>query len=299
MVVKEIKRLARYLQLSTFTLSFFVLGILTSLPEISIGISAVVSRQPEIFVGTLIGGSLVLFLLVIPLLAIIGNGVRYPKELKQPHLIYTLLVVVAPTLLVSDRQVTMYEAIILVGLYLGLFLVLNRQMGLVESLGKHLIYKQHHLPNMLVKISGGLILMLAAGHQIVRSTEFFAGYYQWSEFVISLLLVSVGTNVPEISLVIRSVIKKDKSLAFADYLGSAVANTIIFGVLAVIYGSTIVMPNHFIQRFIFLLVGLVLFYFFTKSKQVLSRWEGIILILLYAGFVTTEMWLENMLFPLW
>ena len=55
LIVTSVDRLAHKLNLSSFAVSFFLLGILTSVPEISVGINSLIDKKPEIFVGNLIG----------------------------------------------------------------------------------------------------------------------------------------------------------------------------------------------------------------------------------------------------
>ena len=55
LIISAVEKASRILKISTFALSFFVLGILTSLPEIAVGVNSVVSNDPEIFVGNLLG----------------------------------------------------------------------------------------------------------------------------------------------------------------------------------------------------------------------------------------------------
>jgi cation:H+ antiporter len=76
LAARSVERLAKSLKTSSFILSFIVLGIFTSISELSVGISAVVENDPEFFVGNLLGATIVLFLLIIPLLAIIGKSIR-------------------------------------------------------------------------------------------------------------------------------------------------------------------------------------------------------------------------------
>lgn len=293
MVVGEVVRLAQSLRMSFFTLSFFFLGILTSLPEITIGITSLSMNKPDIFVGNLIGASLVLFLLIIPLLAIVGNGIPYPKDFSRNQLIFTLIVIIAPTLLVSDRRVSSWEGVLLVLLYCSLFLFLGKRTSLLERIGKTSKKTGKRISFVLIKIAVGLVFLTLASRQIVMSTDYFSRLFAWSPFVVSLLLVSIGTNIPELALVAQSVFQKRKSVAFANYLGSAAANTLLFGVFSLIYGSTIVLPNHFVQRFIFLMIGLILFFVFARSKHQLSLREGFVLFCLYLGFVGGELLIER------
>ena len=56
LIVSSASRFSRLLRLSSFAVSFFVLGMLTSTPEIGLGVTSVINHQPELFVGDLIGG---------------------------------------------------------------------------------------------------------------------------------------------------------------------------------------------------------------------------------------------------
>src|SRR3990167_5911120 len=80
LIVYSLDNISRRLEISAFAASFSILGILTSLPEISVGINAIIDKKPEIYVGNLLGASVVLFLMIIPLLAILGNGVKLSHQ---------------------------------------------------------------------------------------------------------------------------------------------------------------------------------------------------------------------------
>jgi cation:H+ antiporter len=120
-VVSAVSELAKSWKLPVFIVSFFILGILTSLPEISISTIAILNADPVIMAGNLLGGVIVMFLGVIPLLAIAGNGVKMPSKLDKKQLIITLLVVVAPAFLTADQKLERWEALFLILLYLSLF----------------------------------------------------------------------------------------------------------------------------------------------------------------------------------
>ena len=90
LIISSVEELSKKLNISSFAVSFFVLGILTSIPEASVGINSIIDRDPEIFVGNLIGASLVLFLLVIPILAVAGNGIRLAHQLDGKSLLVSL-----------------------------------------------------------------------------------------------------------------------------------------------------------------------------------------------------------------
>ena len=96
LIVGSVDGLARKLKLSSFAVSFFILGLLTSIPETFVSYNAVANRNPEIFVGTLLGGIIVIFLFIIPVLAILGRGIRINHDLSTKNLLFALAVIAAP-----------------------------------------------------------------------------------------------------------------------------------------------------------------------------------------------------------
>lgn len=289
LVVSGVTKLATSWKIPRFILSFFVLGFFTSLPEVTIGTISVMNGDPSIIAGNLLGGVIVMFLCVIPLLGLLGNGVRIPAQLDKQQLMLTLMVVVAPAFLTADQRIGKWEAIFLILLYFTLFLFFSFKQPLLEKIKQGLTKKKKKGAILFAQMALGIGILVVASNQIVDSTLYFAEILRISPFFVSLIVVSLGTNIPEISIVFKSVISKKKDVALADYLGSASTNTLLLGVFTLMYGKTIQLPNHFFQRFAFLAIGLVLFFFFARSKNTLSRKESSLLFLLYIAFVVFEL----------
>ncbi|MBP9670594.1 sodium:calcium antiporter [Candidatus Woesebacteria bacterium] len=289
MVIKVVSSVAHSLKVSPFTMSFFVLGLMTSLPEFVIGVTAVYRGEADLMVGNLIGATLVLFLLVIPLLAITGRGVNLPKDLSRRNMLLSLLTIIAPAIMIVDRQLSLFEGIFLVVLYLALFIMLGREANLFQQFIKKIKTKTIHHSHRLLKLVLGLGLIFISSQQIVSSAEYFATALNWSPFIVGLLLLSIGTNIPELSLVLRSVVGKQQDIALADYVGSAAGNTLLIGIFTIGNMGSILLPNHATQRIILTVVSLILFYLFARSRKVLSRKEGFVLLALYVIFVVLEL----------
>lgn len=289
LVVTPISDLAKSWKLPRFIISFFLLGLLTTLPEMTISTFALLQGDPAIVAGNLLGGVIVMFLGVIPLLGLVGNGVRIPSQLDKKLLVITLLVVVAPAFLTADQRLNKWEGIFLILMYLSLLVFFSFKQSFLEKVKKGLVKKKRNTLLLLIKIIVGVGLLIVASHQIVNSTMYFADLLSISPFFVSLIVVALGTNIPELSIVFRSIATGKKDIALADYLGSASANTLLLGIFTVLHGQTILLPNHFFQRFSFLALGLVLFYIFARSKNTLSAKESSVLLLLYIGFIVFEL----------
>lgn len=288
LIIKSIDRIARKLKLSTFAVSFFLLGILTSIPEIAISATAVANRMPEIFVGNLLGGIIVIFLLVVPLLAVVGKGIRINHDLDKATLILTILVMIAPSLLLTDQKMTTTEGLFLIFLYGSLFYFVQSKHGIFDHQSTRIMELKAYSFLDLAKVGLGVAIVFLSSQYIVRQTIAFSELLNIPSYYISLLALSIGTNLPELSIAIKAVISGKKDVAFGDYLGSAAANTLLFGIFTLINEGEVFTYSSFFMTFLFTAVGLVLFYRFSRSNKFISVPEGLVLLGIYGLFLAYE-----------
>ncbi|MFN4212979.1 MAG: sodium:calcium antiporter [Microgenomates group bacterium] len=288
LIISSIDRLAHRFSLSRFAVSFFILGILTSVPEISVGVNAIVDKKPEIFVGNLLGASLVIFLLTISFLAIFGGGVKLVHQLESKNLLLSLLVVASPSFLIVDKKVTVFEGIFLIILYSLLFYSIEKKKGLFERIKDQVFNHHHSLMKEVCRLIVGVATVFLASKFIVDQTIYFSQIFNVSSFLIALLFLSVGTNLPELALTFRSIFEKKKEVAFGDYIGSAAANSLIFGVLTFLAGGEVIVVDNFLKILFFTAFGLGAFFLFSRSKNDISRKEGFALLFIYLLFLASE-----------
>lgn len=288
MAITSVEKTAHKLRLSSFLVSFLILGFFTSIGEASVGINAVLSDEPSIFVGNLVGASIVLLLMVIPLLALTGKAITINKEVRGHNLILPLIVVAIPVLLSFDGVVNRTDAIIAVALFALSALVLEKRRGFVKNVATFATFKNLSVAREVTKIVVGALIIYGSSWVVVQQTEYFSKALGLSEFFISLMIISIGTNLPELSLIARSLSMKSNQVAFGDYLGSASFNSFLYGILALWYGKPILLTNSYAMSLGFLIVGLILFYIFARSKNSISRLEALGLFSLYVAFFAVE-----------
>ncbi|EFK95860.1 Na+/Ca+ antiporter, CaCA family [sediment metagenome] len=252
------------------------------------GINSVINKQPQIFVGNLIGASIVLFIFIIPLLAIFGNGIKITHQLKDKDLVFALFVVSTPVFLIADNLVTRTEAILLILVYVLLVYFMERSKGLIERIRDEFNHhKTHFLYDISLVILGFIVIFLSSRF-IVTQTISYSALLNIPPFVMSIIFLSLGTNLPELSIALRAVLLGKKDVALGDYIGSAAANTVIFGFLTLMNFSRIYLDIYSFKTMFFMLAGLSLFYFFSKSKNTISRKEGYVLLFFYILFIISE-----------
>ncbi len=293
LLIDSVSRVAKRFHQSGFTVAFFVLGILTSISEISVMLNSTINKAPQVSAGNLSGASFVILLFLVPFLAIGGNGVQLRNTLTKQHLILALFVILLPTLLLLDGGVLISEGILCLLAYGTLLYFIRKQNPksvpeIVEEVEEELVKKQRTTRSDFLKILGGAVFIFVAGNLLVNEAMYFSKILSVPASIIGLLFLSIGTNVPELVIAFRSILKKHKDIAFGDYLGSTLANTATFGVLAIFNRGFAVEASEFVFTAILMIIGFIAFYSFAVSKNKISRKEGWLLISVYVLFVMVQ-----------
>lgn len=112
-----------------------------------------------------------------------------------------------------------------------------------------------------------------------------------SERVIALLIVAVGTSLPELSAAIFASKKGEQDLLIGNSLGSNIFDIcIVLGLPILIYGGLNVSSFNFLDLFMISLAALVLFIFTRKDREI-SRKEGLVMILIFIlYYLVTFFW---------
>lgn len=283
-VIQSMRDIAKKLGMHVFFLGI-ILGILTTLPEFAVGVNAIANDVSDISVGNLLGGIIVLLGLLL------GLGVMLNREVKTDgnakSLLPIFLFLLLPIGFGLNGRIGFFEGLALVGGYLLLVWYLYR----IKRDGTH-----HRLrwtdgtrvTKEVLLAAGGLIFVLVLSNAIVRLTLILLERFNLPAFVIGLLVFSIGTNLPELIVTLRSWKNKIKDLSISNLLGSAMANVTLLGIFGL--GKTIPVPVDGSFLFVaasFVLLSAMILVFYATGKR-LTRLEGFALIAFYVTFVILQ-----------
>ena len=147
---------------------------------------------------------------------------------------------------------------------------------------------------------GGLILILLGANYLVDGSSSIAKKFGLSEFVIGLTIVGIGTSSPEMVVSFMSAIQGKAEMAIGNVVGSNIFNTlIILGITALISPLTITksnirkdIPVNFLATVLLLLLGMN-FSLFKVGENVISRFDGIILLAVFAWYLWSSFRSDN------
>ncbi|HMS02675.1 MAG TPA: hypothetical protein PKE51_06860, partial [Gemmatimonadaceae bacterium] len=107
-----------------------------------------------------------------------------------------------------------------------------------------------------------------------------------SPAVASITILSLGTTLPELVVSVTAARRGRAELAVGNILGSCVFNALaVSGAAGIAGGVTVPMD---LRQFALPFVGAVtlFFYLLTQDKRI-SRWEGLLLLVLFVYFIAT------------
>ena len=285
--VKNIKYISAILETRLFTFGI-LLGLITTLPELSLGINATVDRAATLSVGNLLGGVVVMLGLILGISLLLSRKITTDGRLTS--LIPTVLVIFSPVLFGIDGKYGLLDGLAMIGLYLGLIFYLYR----LNHFSNHIYIKitnGNKTTKSIIFAVAGIIGILVSSQWIVEITLDLLNYIQLSQLAIGLIVFSIGTNLPEISIAITSWRKKSSELSLSHLLSSSFTNVLVLGILALLRPIVFNTNSAYWIVALFLGIILTLFAYFYYSGRKMDRREGATLLAGYILFLAANLYL--------
>ncbi|HIE41232.1 MAG TPA: sodium:calcium antiporter [Candidatus Aenigmarchaeota archaeon] len=274
--------LSRKIGISTVVFGLIIVAISTSLPELMVAVSSIISRNVGLSVGNLLGANFINLTLVLGI-SVLPYGIIYLKKKEEKDIIELLFLSTLVTLIIFQGQkLSVIHGIILLVLF-GLLISKLYRGGRIKKDFYDTIDESVKKIILLFIIS--LSLLLLSSHLLVFSALNIADIFALTATFIGMTITSVGTTLPELSIQLRAIKNKEYGLAIGDLLGSCVVNlTLILGFLSILSPVSIEATSllHLIP---FLFIAIFVVWYAIANKKKFTRFEGIILMILYLLFI--------------
>lgn len=285
--------IAKRWKISEFFVGFLILGFATSLPEFSVLLNSLFLQTPALSLGNLSGGLLVIFGLLLPLRAVIGHGLPFKGSFGVRELLFTLIYTSLPFFFIFLIGPNPATGLLLVSAYPLLVYWASRRHRQASKLTRdppRLETVKVPWPKMLAAILTALFFLFTAADLTVQAARQITQELAIPGFLFGLIFLALGTNLPELSLLLTSLRSPARSkIAVGDLLGSAAVNTLLIGVLLLLSPSVNFPPIAFYPTGVLALGLLALFFFFSWRHQEITRREGVLLLLAYLVFAASEL----------
>lgn len=292
LLVDGASSIARKLNISNIVIGLTIVAFGTSAPEFIVNIFASINGNTEIAIGNVLGSNIANILLILGIAAII-----YPISAKKNTVLkeipFSLLAALVVAFTANDvlidgnsaSAITRADGLVFLGFFV-IFLyytlsITKSDEDINENPIKELSFTKSGLYILI-----GLTGLVLGGKWIVEGAVSIAGSFNISQSLIGLTVVAVGTSLPELATSAVAAYKKQSDIAIGNVVGSNIFNVFwILGVSSIIRPLPLTSDSN-ADILVNILASVILFFaMYVGKKHVLERWQGVLLVLLYAGYL--------------
>lgn len=278
-------------KLSPLIIGLTIVAFGTSLPELIVNVFSCVKGNSGLAIGNIVGSNIMNILLILGVASAIYpidvSRISIRRDIPVGFLATAALFLMANDFFLGQSHtINWIEGLILLlmaGGYLYLTMVKNEKPdGEVEAV-------QIPLPwwKTILYLVIGIVGLYLGGELVSNNAQVIAKAWGMSDAMIGLTVVAMATSLPELITSIVAATKKNAGIAIGNVLGSNILN--IFIVLGV---SSLITPLQFDSQmnitllFLFGANLLMLLFVFTGKGRKISRFEGVLMLIAFAAFMT-------------
>lgn len=285
--------IAKRFNISNLVIGLTVVSFGTSAPELVVNIIASLNGSTDIAIGNILGSNIANILLILGVSALIFPLTVHKNTVKK-EIPYSFFVCLILAVLVGDiifdgapeGILTRIDGLVLIALF-GVFVYYTYKISRENNEGSDDVeIKEMSVLKASTLIVLGIIGLVFGGQWIVDGAVVMATSLGMSESFIGLTVIAVGTSLPELATSAVAAYKRNTDIAIGNVVGSNIFNvTWILGVSSLInplvFNSHNMLDLGVVLFATFLLVILI----FAGRMYTLTKVEGSIFILLYAGYI--------------
>jgi cation:H+ antiporter len=285
---------ARNLGVAPLLIGLTVVALATSAPEILVAVVAALRGEPGLAFGNAIGSNIVNIGLVLGITAMVRPIPLESATLRRemPALLAVSLLTVSlflDTRLSRPDGIVMLTGLIIVMIWLARLGIRSSATDPIKMDYEAEIPDNVSMKAAIIWLTIGLVALLIGAEWLVNGSIGVAQTLGVSEIVIGLTIVAFGTSLPELAVSMMSALKGEYGLAIGNIVGSNIFNLLaVIGVAATIHPAAVAPSVLSLHIFVMVAFTLVLFAmtYDYDGKAVLSRLEGIALLVAYIAYVS-------------
>jgi cation:H+ antiporter len=279
--------IARRMKVSQIVIGLTIVAFGTSAPELLVNIISSLKGQDEIGFGNIIGSN------IFNILAVLGvAGALRPITVQKSTVWKQMPFLFFGTVLVfgflnnfgmEGFLLSRLDGIFLI-VILGIFYYFTLSDNLQDQLDIEI--NDFTVLKSVMLIIGGMFGLYFGAKLVVVYAVKIATELHVSPKLIALTIVAFGTSLPELVTSVVAVIRKHNDIAIGNIVGSNLFNLfLVLGVSAIISPMqyNVVMNSDYI--FLIVITFFLFVTMFTGKKHKLDRWEAILFLILYIGYL--------------
>ena len=235
---------ARRYKVSDFVIGAAIVGIGTSMPELVVSFVGALKGNADVAIGNVVGSN------IFNVLGILGlTAICFPIAIDRKNMTFEVPFCIGVSVLLTLLALNFFngtpatigrvDGIILLLLFVGYmwYTFARDKQNTTDEAPVETKEPILALWVALLKIVGGLALLITSCDFFVDNAIVIAKSWGVSDAIISLTLIACGTSLPELAASVAAACKKNTQLALGNIVGSN-----IFNILLILGVSSQVMP---------------------------------------------------------
>ena len=264
-----------------------VVSFATSAPELIVSIKSAFLGSSDLAVSNVLGSNIANIGLVLGIIILI-SPIQISKDIYKLDWPIMMFSAIMFYLFILDLKIERYEGLILFSfLVISIFILIKHQSNIQPEVDLEIGQIDSVFKSISLLVFGGILLYLGSDWFVLAAID-IANYFNVSQRIIGISVVSVGTSIPELATSLVALINKEKNISIGNLIGSN-----IFNVFAVLGITSMLIPLNVIDVdliefdiyvMLFFAIVILPLIFFPK-KYILGRVEGIIIFGCYLFYI--------------
>ena len=292
LLIHQSEQIALKFRIPEFIIGATLIALGTSLPEMAASIAASMNGKSDIAIANVIGSNILNITLVLSTVFLISKKINPSRDFFAKDSTWALVPVLVFVLMIIDGVISRFDAtllLLLMGAYL-LFLLQDAKNIPKEDL-EDLDEVTFSWSKVIPLLFTGILLVIVGAHFTVESASEIARDFGISDWVIGIIMISLGTSLPELVVSVSAAIKGKVDMAIGNIIGSNMANTtVVLGAAALVHPMSI-HTQAYIFDIVTMIIATLLLVFITANK-LYNKSAGISLIIILGLFLNNT--LQNM-----
>ena len=284
LLIEQSESIALKFHIPEFIIGATLVALGTSLPEMAASIAASIDGKAEIAVSNVIGSNILNITLVLSSVFLIAKTIKPQRDFFAKDSTWALIPVLLFVLMILDGTISRFDALLLLllmGAYL-LFLLNDAKDVPAEEL--HHQDDDFSWKKVLPILFVGIALVVVGAHFTVESASSIAKSFDISEWIIGIVMISLGTSLPELTVSISAALKGKVDMAIGNIIGSNMANTtIVLGAAALVNPMSINVSAYIFDIATMIVATLILV--FITANKLYNKSAGISLLIILGLFL--------------
>jgi cation:H+ antiporter len=293
--------LASRLGVSPLLVGLTVVAFGTSAPELVVNLLGALRGATELAFGNVAGSNLANLGLVLGSAAIL-RPVTIEGQIVRRELPLLLLVTAILAVMVSDRVLQQDEPLLSRsdGLILLLLFSIFIYFSIVDfvrsrndTLLENILELEQTLPRQLIgpawsdylALLGGMIGLGLGGHLTIIGGMGLAEVMDVSPVVVGLLVVAVGTSMPELVTSVIAALKNESDLCLGNVVGSNIFNALFVLPITAVVRPLPIPAGGLVDILASLAFALLVMFVFLVGRARMARWVGLAFVGCYLAYM--------------